>query len=198
MKYFLLFLVCFSIGADELPYADETDQLYRCLVPGIGGQKRIGGFYQKVRPPKQLIESQKDLDLYYKKKLADIELSYQQALRDKDQKAIEQEGKSKALAMKWGNRLFFGGLALFVLGILSACVLKHYHVELIGVAIGCVGLAGLSIGAVLIGAVQNYMATVYIVIGLVITVALVSYRHGKGFEIKNPFKSKLKRKLGDA
>lgn len=198
MKYLFLILFSFIAFADELPYADDSDQLYRCLIPGIGGKKKLGGLYQKVQAPKRLIESEKDLDLYYKKKMADMELNYQQALRDKDQKSIEQEAKSKALVMKLGNILFFGGLALLVVGILVACILKHYHMEMIGFAIACLGVGGIAVGAVLIGAVKYYEATVYGVIGLVITGGLVFFFHGKGMEIKNPLKGKLKTKPKDA
>ena len=197
MRHFIAFMITMCIVANEQPYAVEGDQLYRCIVPGIGSNTRFGGLYEKTNPPKQELKSEKDIELYYKKKMADMKLAHEQALQDRDQLAMEKESKNKATAMKWGNILFFGGLALFVVGLFVACLLKQYRAETFGVAIMAFGGLGLSVGAVLIGAVKHYEATVYTVIGLVVSFGLVMLFHGKGIDVKLPRKlrNRTKRKI---
>lgn len=189
MKYILAFLIVGTLFAGT-PHADDGEQLYRCLVPGIGFSKKLGGLYEKCLPPEATIKNAKDLELYYQKKLKDMELEHQQAIYDKDQLAIEQQGRSKALAMKWGNILLFVGIASFVIGIILAGILKQYKLEAIGNMLWPLGVGAVAVGAVLIGSVEHYDAIVWTVISVVVLGTIAVLVNGKGLEVKWPWKHK--------
>jgi len=184
VKYLILLLLCATaLAEDVMPHADENEQLYRCLVPGVGFNRKLGGMYQKVLPPKELIKTKQDLELYYQKQLKELELEHKRVIQERDDADAREEAKNKRTAMKWGNICLFGGLALFIVGILMAVVLKQYKLELIGNIMWPVGVAATAVGAVWIGAVKHYNATVYSVIVIVVLSVIAILVNGKGVEL---------------